>query len=44
MLRKYVAKLPSQQRGFSAFVNHRNTQDNNEDTPFEFTKENYAKI
>jgi NADH dehydrogenase (ubiquinone) flavoprotein 2 len=31
-------------RSFSAFVNHRNTDDNNEDTPFEFTKENYAKI
>lgn len=24
-------------RMFSAFANHRNTQDNNEDTPFEFT-------
>jgi hypothetical protein len=32
------------QRMFSAFANHRNTQDNNEDTPFEFTKENYEKI
>jgi NADH dehydrogenase (ubiquinone) flavoprotein 2 len=31
-------------RPFSAFVNHRNTDDNNEDTPFEFTKENYEKI
>jgi NADH dehydrogenase (ubiquinone) flavoprotein 2 len=29
---------------FSAFANHRNTQDNNEDTPFEFTKENYEEI
>ena len=25
-------------------MNHRNTEDNNEDTPFEFTKENYEKI
>jgi NADH dehydrogenase (ubiquinone) flavoprotein 2 len=25
-------------------VNHRNTDDNNEDTPFEFSKENYEKI
>ena len=31
-------------RSFSAFVNHRNTDDNNEDTPFEFTKENYEQI
>lgn len=31
-------------RLFSAFANHRNTQDNNEDTPFEFTKENYEEI
>lgn len=31
-------------RMFSAFANHRNTQDNNEDTPFEFTKENYEEI
>ncbi len=29
---------------FSAFANHRNTEDNNDDTPFEFTKENYEKI
>ena len=29
---------------FSAFVNHRNTEDNNEDTPFEFTEENYEKV
>ena len=31
-------------RMFSAFANHRNTEDNNEDTPFEFTQENYEKI
>lgn len=31
-------------RMFSTFSNHRNTQDNNEDTPFEFTKENYEEI
>lgn len=31
-------------RTFSAFTNHRNTTDNNEDTPFEFTKENYEEI
>ena len=31
-------------RWFSAFSNHRNTEDNNDDTPFEFTKENYEKI
>jgi hypothetical protein len=33
--------LSSNARYFSAFSNHRNTEDNNEDTPFEFTKENY---
>jgi NADH dehydrogenase (ubiquinone) flavoprotein 2 len=32
------------QAPFSAFANHRNTEDNNEDTPFEFTKENYEEI
>ena len=31
-------------RQFSAFANHRNTEDNNDDTPFEFTQENYEKI
>ena len=31
-------------RSFSAFVNHRNTEDNNEDTPFEFTPENFEEI
>ena len=34
----------STSRYFSAFSNHRNTEDNNEDTSFEFTKENYEKI
>lgn len=28
-------------RNFGAFVNHRNTEDNLEETPFEFTQENY---
>ena len=37
-------RLASTPRYFSAFVNHRNTEDNNEDTPFEFTKDNYSKI
>jgi len=31
-------------RAFSAFVNHRNTDDNLDETPFEFTKENYEAI
>jgi len=39
-----VALRQAAVRPFSAFVNHRNTSDNNEDTPFEFTKENYDKI
>jgi NADH dehydrogenase (ubiquinone) flavoprotein 2 len=29
---------------FSAFVNHRDTEDNKEETPFEFTKDNYEVI
>jgi len=32
------------QRNFGAFVNHRDTSDNLEETPFEFTEENYEKI
>ena len=31
-------------RSFGAFVNHRNTEDNLEETPFEFTQDNYIKI
>jgi NADH dehydrogenase (ubiquinone) flavoprotein 2 len=31
-------------RFFSAFVNHRDTEDNKEETPFEFTKDNYDLI
>jgi NADH dehydrogenase (ubiquinone) flavoprotein 2 len=31
-------------RRFSAFVNHRDTQENKEESPFEFTEENYVKI
>ena len=29
---------------FSAFVNHRNSEDNLDQTPFEFTNENYEQI
>jgi NADH dehydrogenase (ubiquinone) flavoprotein 2 len=29
---------------FGAFVNHRDTGDNLEETPFEFTEENYEKV
>jgi hypothetical protein len=28
----------------SHFVNHRETPDNNENTPFDFTEENYKKV
>ena len=28
----------------SAYVNHRNTPENNENTPFDFTEENYKKV
>lgn len=34
----------AQSRKFGAFVNHRDTSDNLEETPFEFTEENYEKI
>ena len=36
--------LQAQSRRFGAFVNHRDTEDNLEETPFEFTEENYSKI
>lgn len=36
--------VPKQARMFGAFVNHRDTQDNLEETPFEFTEENYEKV
>ena len=31
-------------RSFGAFVNHRDTEDNLEETPFEFTEESYKEI
>jgi len=31
-------------RNFSAFANHRNTEDNLEETPFELTKESHEAI
>jgi len=33
-----------QVRNFGAFVNHRDTTENREETPFEFSNENYEKI
>jgi hypothetical protein len=41
---KNVQLLRAQNRCFGAFVNHRDTADNLEETPFEFTEENYEKI
>ncbi len=41
-LRSVLGTVPC--TSFSKLVNHRNFDDNNEDTYFEFTKENYAKI
>lgn len=41
----FVLLTQSHTRRFSnIYVNHRNTEDNNEDTPFEFTPENYEKV
>ena len=31
-------------RPFSAFANHRDTEENQEQTPFEFTPENHQRI
>ena len=36
--------LLNQTRSMGAFVNHRDTSDNLEETPFEFTEESYAQI
>ena len=36
--------MPVQKFGFGAFANHRNTEDNLEESPFEFTEESYAAI
>ena len=36
--------VPQQKRMFGAFVNHRDTADNLEESPFEFTEENYDKV
>ena len=35
---------PLAQRSMSAFVNHRDSDNNKEGSPFEFTEENYEKI
>ena len=45
LLQRPASLFPRQQAAsFSAFVNHRNTEDNLEETPFEFTEENYKEI
>ena len=36
--------VASSQRAFSAFANHRNTQDNMESSPFEYTQASYDAI
>ena len=36
--------VSQQSRSMGAFVNHRDTEDNVEETPFEFTEDNYEKI
>ena len=37
-------KLMQAARPFGAFANHRNTEDNVEETPFEFTEASYEAI
>ena len=39
-----VMGAAAQKRTFSAFPNHRDTEDNLDETPFEFTEESYAAI
>lgn len=42
---KFNNSFIKQNKFFSShYVNHRNTVDNNEETPFDFTNENYKKI
>lgn len=36
--------IPTQKLAFSAYANHRDTEDNLKETPFEFTDESYAAI
>lgn len=49
LVRQQTAAAPfmmmsNQQRLFGAFVNHRDTADNLEESPFEFTQENYIEV
>lgn len=49
MLQKLVQRssrlaLFQSKRCFGAFVNHRDTADNIEETPFEFTEESYKQV
>lgn len=37
-----MVRAPARQMG--AFVNHRDTPDNLEETPFEFTEESYVQV
>ena len=42
---KYSPKFIKTQKALSShFVNHRDTPDNNESTPFDFTEDNYKKV
>jgi len=41
---KSTSFLKFQKLSSSVYVNHRDTVDNNDETPFDFTPENYKKI
>lgn len=43
-LQQAACMVSQTQRAMGAFVNHRDTSDNLEETPFEFTEDNYQKI
>jgi NADH dehydrogenase (ubiquinone) flavoprotein 2 len=43
-MRRSTSLLAMPVRNFGAFANHRNTEDNLEETPFEFNSESYAAI
>lgn len=44
MLQRNQVAFPMARRTFSAFANHRNTPDNNESTPFEYTDASWNAI
>ena len=44
LLRAQVPLLQAARKNMGAFVNHRDTEDNLEETPFEFTEASYKQV